>query len=92
MRKKVMAFNAKVEAWMMKRLRGVWLEPIFLVIFIVMAVWSLAAGLRMEKQTLYYSALIWALAALMCRRRIGRIRRREKEEKKTNDRTEEKTR
>lgn len=92
MRKKVMAFNAKVEAWLMKKLRGVWLEPIFLAIFIVMAVGSLAGGLHLQKDTLYYSALIWAIAALMCWRRIQRIRRREKEEKKTNDRTEEKTR
>ena len=29
MRKKVMAFNAKVNAWIMKRLKGVWLDPIF---------------------------------------------------------------
>lgn len=88
MRKKVMAFNAKVEAWMMKKLKGVWLEPIFCVVFVVMALGSLAGALRLQKDTLYYSAAIWALAALMCVRRIQKIRKNETQQK--NNKTEEK--
>ena len=77
MRKKVMAFNAKVNAWLMKRLKGVWLDPIFCAIFAVLALGSLIGGLHLQKETLYYSALIWALATLMCLRRIQRIKKNE---------------
>ena len=55
MRKKVMAFNAKVNAWILKRLK----------------------------------ALIWALATLLCLRRIQRIKKYEKEQTQSQN-TEEK--
>lgn len=89
MRKKVMAFNARVEAWLMKKLKGVWIEPYLCAVFVLMAAGSLAGALHLQKDTLYYSAAIWALAALMCVRRIQKIRRYEKQQK-NNDQTEEK--
>ena len=89
MRKKVMAFNARVNAWIMKRLKGVWLDPVFCGIFAAMAVFSAVGGLHLQKDRLFYSTFIWALAALMCLRRIQRIRRREKEEQSKQN-TEEK--
>ena len=46
MRKKVMAFNAKVNAWIMKRLKGVWLDPIFCAIFAIMCVASIIGALH----------------------------------------------
>ena len=73
MRKKVMAFNAKVNAWILKRLKGVWLDPIFCAIFAIMCVASIIGALHLHRDTLYYSALIWALATLLCLRRIQRI-------------------
>ena len=85
MRKKVMAFNARARAWMMERLKGVWLDPIFLGIFIVMAVVSLISAMQMQRKALYYSALTWAIAAVICLRRIQRIRRYEKEEQKNQN-------
>lgn len=85
MRQKVMAFNARAKAWMMERLKGVWLDPIFLGIFVVMAVVSLISALRLQRKALYYSTLTWALAALMCLRRIQGIRKREKEEQKNQN-------
>ena len=85
MRQKVMAFNARAKAWMMERLKGVWLDPIFLGIFAVMTVVSLISAMQMQRKTLYYSALTWALAALMCLRRIQRIRRHEKEEQENQN-------
>ncbi len=89
MRKKVMAFNAKVNAWIMKRLKGVWLDPIFCGIFAAMALFSAVGGLHLQKDKLFYSAFIWALAALMCLRRVRKIRAHEKEEQK-NQTMEEK--
>ena len=89
MRKKVMAFNAKVEAWLMKRLKGVWLDPVFCAIFAVLGVGSLIGGLHLQKETLYYSAAIWALATLMCLRRIQRIKKHEREQTQSQN-TEEK--
>ncbi len=77
MRKKVMAFNAKVNAWILKRLKGVWLDPIFCAIFAIMCVASII------------SALIWALATLLCLRRIQRIKKHEKEQTQSQN-TEEK--
>lgn len=74
MRKKVMAFNAKVNAWILKRLKGVWLDPIFCAIFAIMCVASIIGALHLDRDTLYYSALIWALATLLCLRRIQRIK------------------
>ena len=65
MRKKVMAFNAKVNAWIMKRLKGVWLDPIFCAIFAIMCVASLVGALRLHKNSLYYSTAIWAMARSM---------------------------
>ena len=61
MRKKVMAFNAKVNAWILKRLKGVWLDPIFCAIFAIMCVASIIGAMHLHRDTLYYSALIWAL-------------------------------
>lgn len=74
MRKKVMAFNAKVNAWILKRLKGVWLDPIFCAVFAIMCVASIIGALHLHRDTLYYSALIWALATLLCLRRIQRIK------------------
>ena len=89
MRKKVMAFNAKVNAWIMKRLKGVWLDPIFCARFDSMCGTSLLGALDLHKDTLYYSALIWALATLLCLRRIQRIKKHEKEQTQSQN-TEEK--
>ena len=89
MRKKVMEFNARVDAWLMKRLKGVWLDPIFCAVFAVLGVGSLIGALRLHKDTLYYSALIWALATLLCLRRIQRIKKNEKEQTQSQN-TEEK--
>lgn len=85
MRKKVMAFNAKVNAWLMKRLKGVWLDPIFCAIFAVLALGSLIGGLHLQKETLYYSAFIWMLATLMCLRRILRIKKQEQTESQNTE-------
>jgi len=89
MRKKVMAFNAKVNAWIMKRLKGVWLDPIFCAVFAIMCVASIIGALHLHRDTLYYSALIWALATLLCLRRIQRIKKHEKEQTQSQN-TEEK--
>ena len=80
MRKKVMAFNAKVNAWILKRLKGVWLDPIFCAAFAVMCLVSFVGALRLHKQTLLYSTAIWAMATVMCLRRIQRIKKHEKEQ------------
>lgn len=82
MRKKVMAFNAKVNAWIMKRLKGVWLDPIFCAIFAIMCVTSIIGALHLHRDTLYYSALIWALATLLCLRRIQRIKNTKRNRRK----------
>lgn len=89
MRKKVMAFNAKVNAWIMKRLKGVWLDLIFCAIFAIMCVASLVGALRLHKNSLYYSTAIWAMATLLCLRRIQRIKKYEKEQAESQN-TEEK--
>ena len=88
MRKKVMAFNAKVNAWIMKRLKGVWLDPVFLVIFLIMTAASIGGAIRLQRKGLYYSATLWGVAALMCLRRIREIKKNEQEENDSN--TEEK--
>ena len=49
MRKKVMAFNAKVNAWILKRLKGVWLDPIFCAIFAIMCVASIIGALHLHQ-------------------------------------------
>lgn len=82
MRKKVMAFNAKVNAWILKRLKGVWLDPIFCAIFAIMCVASIIGALHLHRDTLYYSALIWALATLLCLRRIQRIKNTKRNRRK----------
>lgn len=89
MRKKVMAFNAKVNAWILKQLKGVWLDPIFCAIFAIMCVASLVGALRLHKNSLYYSTAIWAMATLLCLRRIQRIKKYEKEQAESQN-TEEK--
>ena len=89
MRKKVMAFNAKVNAWILKRLKGVWLDPIFCAVFAVMCLISFVGALRLHKQTLLYSTAIWAMATVMCLRRIQRIKKHEKEQTQSQN-TEEK--
>ena len=53
MRKKVMAFNARVEAWIMQRLKGVWLDPVFLVIFLIMTAASIGGAIRLQRKGLY---------------------------------------
>jgi len=50
---------------------------------------SLAGAISLHKDTLYYSAVIWALATLMCLRRIQRIKKHEKEQTQSQN-TEEK--
>ena len=89
MRKKVMAFNAKVYAWILQRLKGVWLDPVFCAVFAVMCVVSLVGALRLHKSSLYYSTAIWAMATLLCLRRIQRIKKYEKEQAESQN-TEEK--
>ena len=88
MRKKVMAFNARVEAWIMQRLKGVWLDPVFLVIFLIMTAASIGGAIRLQRKGLYYSATLWGMAALMCLRRIREIKKNEQKENDSN--TEEK--
>ena len=48
MRKKVMAFNARVEAWIMQRLKGVWLDPIFCAVFAILMLGSIVGALRLQ--------------------------------------------
>ena len=50
-----------------------------------MAVVSLISAMQMQRKALYYSALTWAIAAVICLRRIQRIRRYEKEEQKNQN-------
>ena len=54
-----------------------------------MCVTSIIGALHLHKDTLYYSALIWALATLLCLRRIQRIKKHEKEQTQSQN-TEEK--
>ena len=89
MRKKVMAFNAKVNAWILKRLKGVWPDPSCCASFAIMCVASIIGAMHLHRDTLYYSALIWALATLLCLRRIQRIKKYEKEQAESQN-TEEK--
>jgi len=46
----------------------------------VMCVVSLVGALRLHKSSLYYSTAIWAIATLLCLRRIQRIKKYEKEQ------------
>ena len=54
-----------------------------------MCIISLIGALRLHKQTLLYSTAIWAMAAVMCLRRIQRIKKHEKEQAESQN-TEEK--
>lgn len=85
MRKKVMAFNARVKAWVMKKLKGVWLDPIFCGLFAVLTLGSLIGALHLRTDTLYYSTATWALATLLCLRRIQRIKKHERTEKQNTE-------
>jgi len=54
-----------------------------------MCVASIIGARHLHRDTLYYSALIWALATLLCLRRIQRIKKYEKEQTQSQN-TEEK--
>ena len=41
---------------------------------------SFVGALRLHKSSLYYSTAIWAIATLLCLRRIQRIKKYEKEQ------------
>ena len=77
----------KFQNWLVLKLNGVRLDPIFCGAFFLLALGSLARGVRTGKTTMYYSAAICAFAGVMVTRRIGRIKKHEKEE---NNKTEEK--
>ena len=78
----------KFQNWLVLKLNGVRLDPIFCGAFFLLAIGSLIRGVMTGKTNLYYSAAICAFAGVMIVRRIGRIKKREKEEK--SNRTEEK--
>lgn len=77
----------KFQNWLVLKLNGVRLDPIFCVAFFLLAIGSLIRAVMTGKTNLYYSAAICAFAGVMVARRIGRIKKREKEE---NNKTEEK--
>lgn len=77
----------KFQNWLVLKLNGVKLDPIFCAAFFVLAVGSLIRGIVFEKSNMYYSAAICALVGVMILRRIGRIRKQEAAEK--NNKTEE---
>ena len=64
-------------------------NAIFCAVFAIMCVASIIGALHLHRDTLYYSALIWALATLLCLRRIQRIKKHEKEQTQSQN-TEEK--
>ena len=70
----------KFQNWLVLKLNGVRLDPIFCAVFFLLALGSLARGVMMSKTTMYYSAAICAFVGVMILRRIGRIKKREKEE------------
>ena len=63
------------------KLNGVRLDPIFCVAFFLLAIASFARGVTTGKSAMYYSAAICAFAGVMIARRIGRIKKRERDEK-----------
>ena len=77
----------KFQNWLVLKLNGLWLDPIFCGAFFVLAVGSLVRALMTGKSSMYYSAAICAFAGVMIVRRIRRINKREKNE---NNKTEEK--
>ena len=76
----------KFQNWLVLKLNGVRLDPIFCAAFFLLSIGSLARGVMTGRTTMYYSAAICAFAGVRIMRRIGRIKKREKEEK--NNRTE----
>lgn len=62
------------------KLNGVKLDPIFCGAFFLLALGSLARAVTTGKTNTYYSAAICAFVGVMIMRRIGRIKKREKEE------------
>ena len=78
----------KFQNWLVLKLNGVRLDPIFCAAFFLLSLGSLARGLMTGRKTMYYSAAICAFVGVMIMRRIGRIKKREKEER--DNRTEEK--
>ena len=71
----------KFQNWLVLKLNGVRLDPIFCVAFFLLSIGSLVRGVMTGKSTMYYSAAICAFVGVMIVRRIGRIKKREKEEK-----------
>ncbi len=78
----------KFQNWLVLKLNGVRLDPIFCAAFFLLSIGSLVRGLMTGRTTMYYSAAICAFVGVMIMRRIGRIKKREKEGK--SNRTEEK--
>ncbi|MDO4812853.1 MAG: hypothetical protein Q3995_04960 [Eubacteriales bacterium] len=74
----------KFQNWLVLKLDGVKLDPIFCVAFFVLAVGSLIRGIVFEKSNMFYSAAICALAGVMILRRIGRIKKQEANAKEQN--------
>lgn len=74
----------KFQNWLVLKLNGVKLDPIFCVAFFVLAVGSLIRGIVFEKSNMFYSAAICALAGVMILRRIGRIKKQEANAKEQN--------
>ena len=67
------------------KLNGVRLDPVFCAVFFLLALGSLARAVTTGKTNLYYSAAICAFVGVMILRRIGRIKKREKENNKTEE-------
>lgn len=74
----------KFQNWLVLKLNGVKLDPIFCAAFFILAVGSLIKGIVFEKSNMYYSAAICALAGVMILRRIGRIKKQEADAKEQN--------
>lgn len=70
----------KFQNWLVLKLNGVRLDPVFCAAFFLLAAGSLYRGIRLQKTNLYYSAAICAFAGVMVLRRIQRIRKREKDD------------
>ena len=80
-RKEPPLWYVKLQNRLVLKLNGVRLDPIFCAAFFLLSLGSLVRGVMTGKSTMYYSAAICAFAGVMIVRRIGRIKRREKEEK-----------
>ena len=78
----------KFQNWLVLKLNGVRLDPIFCAAFFLLALGSLARAVMTGRTTMYYSAAICAFVGVMILRRIGRIKKREREERM--NKTEEK--